>query len=94
MQFVRNVLNEQRRRLTGALMQYIEANVYQHLSPAERRELRNRVIAAVGQYHDTCLDMLKASISDGSVVNEDAVAIMARLDRNITSLRRELTSDA
>ena len=90
MQFVRNVLNEQRRRLTGALMQYLEANVYQHLTDTQQRELRRRVIAAIGQYHDTCLDMLKASVADGSVLNEDAIELIARLDGNVTALRREL----
>lgn len=93
MQFVRNVLNEQRRRLTGSLMQYLEQHVYQHLTEPQRRELRGRVIASIGQYHDTCLDMLKASVSDGSVLNEDAAEIIARLDRNITNLRRELSND-
>lgn len=93
MQFVRNVLNEQRRRLTGTLMQYLEQNVYPRLSPDEQRELRRRVIGAIGQYHDTCLDMLKASVSDGSMINEDAIQIIARLDSNMTALRRELASD-
>lgn len=91
MQFVRNVLNEQRRRLTGTLMQYLEQNVYQHLTDPQRKELRSRVIGAIGQYHDTCLDMLKASVVDGTLINEDAAAIMARLDSNVSALRRELT---
>lgn len=90
MQFVRNVLNEQRRRLTGNLMQQLESTVYPHLTDAQQRDLRRRVIGAIGQYHDTCLDMLKASVSDGSVVNEDAVELIARLDSNVTALRREL----
>lgn len=90
MQFARNMLNEQRRRLIGNLMTYIEGNVYRHLSPDEQRELRKRVLTAVGAYHDVCVDMLKASIDDGTVINEDAVRLMAQLSRQMDALRSEL----
>lgn len=91
MQFARNVLNEQRRRLIGNLMQYLEGSVYQHLSEPQQRELRKRVLTAVGAYHDVCLDMLKASIDDGSVVNEEALRLMSRLSKQMDSLGKELT---
>lgn len=91
MQFARNMLNEQRRRLVGNLMTYIESNVYRHLSPEDQRELRKRVLTAVGAYHDVCVDMLKASIDDGSVINEDAVRLMAQLSRQMDALREEVT---
>ena len=90
MQFARNVLNEQRRRLIGNLMQYMERHVYQHLTPDEQRELRARVLVAVGAYHDVCIDMLKASIDDGTVVNEEALKLMARLSQQMEGLRQEL----
>lgn len=91
MRFARNVLNEQRRRLIGNLMTYMERNVYEHLAPVEQRELRSRVLLAVGQYHDVCLDMLKASIDDGTmVVNEDAVRLMGQLSQQVENLRAEL----
>lgn len=90
MQFARNLLNEQRRRLVGNLMTYIETNVYRHLSPDEQRELRKRILTAVGAYHDVCIDMLKASIDDGSMVNEDALKLMARLSQQMENLRSEL----
>lgn len=91
MQFARNMLNEQRRRLIGNLMTYIESNVYRHLSPDEQRELRKRILTAVGAYHDVCIDMLKASIDDGTMVNEDALKLMARLSQQMENLRAELT---
>lgn len=91
MQFARNVLNEQRRRLIGNLMQYLEANVYAHLNEYEQRELRKRVLTAVGAYHDVCLDMLKASINDGTMVNEDAQRLMATLSQQMDALRRDLS---
>ena len=93
MQFARNVLNEQRRRLVGNLMQYLEANVYTHLSEHEQRELRKRVLTAVGAYHDVCLDMLKASIDDGSVVNEEALHLLARVSNQLDALRGETVRD-
>lgn len=89
-QFVRNVLNEQRRRLIGNVMQYLEGHVYTRLSPDEQRELRRRILAAVGAYHDVCLDMLKASIEDGSVVNEEALRLLAQLSQQVDGLRQEL----
>lgn len=88
MQFARNVLNEQRRRLIGNLMQYLESHVYAHLDEHEQRELRKRVLTAVGAYHDVCLDMLKASIDDGSVVNEDALRL---LSQQVDALRKDLS---
>ena len=92
MQFVRNMLNEQRKRAVGSLMQYLEANVYDRLSIEERQELRARVLAAIGQYHDTCLDMMKASINDGTLINEDAVRMLAKLNSDVTHLRREVAN--
>lgn len=90
MQFARNVLNEQRRRLIGNLMTYMERHVYEHLTPDQQRELRSRVLTSVGAYHDVCLDMLKASIDDGTLVNEDAVRLMAQLSQQMDALRKEL----
>jgi len=92
MQFVRNMLNEQRKRAVGSLMQYLEANVYDRLSVEEQRELRARVLGAIGQYHDTCLDMMKASVNDGTLINEDAVRMLAKLNTDMGLLRREVTN--
>jgi hypothetical protein len=89
MQFVRNMLNEQRRRAVGTLMQYLEINIFPRLTEAEQRELRGKVIGAVGQYHDVCLDMLKASVNDGTVVNVEALRLISELN---TRLSQERTS--
>lgn len=88
MNFVRNMLNEQRRRVVGSLMQYFEANVYEHLTPAQQKELRGRVIASIGQYHDVCLDMLKASVNDGTVMNDEAARLLARLNTEVGRLTK------
>lgn len=87
MQFVRNMLTEQRKRLVGSLMQYLEQNVYQHLTEDEQRALRQKVLSAVSQHHDVCLDMLKASVVDGSVINDEALRMIASMHRDVKALR-------
>lgn len=87
MQFVRNMLIERRQRLVGTLMRYMEAEIYPKLTEHERRELRKRILTAIDSYHDVCLDMLKASVEDGSILNDEATRLLARLNSSIDSLR-------
>lgn len=88
--FVRNMMIEQRKRTVGGLMQYMEKNIYPRLHPSERDALRTKVLETVGAYHDVCLDMLKASVNDGSIVNEQAVLAMAELHADVRALRKDL----
>lgn len=85
MQFVRNLLIEQRRRTIGALMGHIEERVYPRLPAAERKDLRDKVLATVNAYHDICLDILKSSVSDGTVVNEEAVRMLTEMHAAMTA---------
>jgi hypothetical protein len=87
-EFVRNLLIEQRKRLTGTLMKYLEVNVYPTLSPKQRTELRDKVLAAIGAYHDTCLDILKASVDDGFEQNQLAMEVRD-LTSSLSRLLRE-----
>lgn len=90
MQFIRNLLGEQRRRAVGMLMGYVEVEVYPHLSPAARRELRAQVMRAIDGYHVVVLDILKSSIDDGtSVLNQEFLTLLAELRNDIASLRTE-----
>lgn len=88
--FVKNLVVEQRKRLVGSLMDYIERNVYQYLPPEERVALREKVLMAVGTYHDTILDIIKASVNDGSELNENALVMLRDLNRSIEMLKRNL----
>jgi hypothetical protein len=90
MQFVRNMLNEQRRRAVASLMQYLEDNVFERLTEREQRELRAKVIGSIGQYHDVCLDMLKASVNDGTLMNDEAARLLAGLKTDVAHLRRSV----
>lgn len=85
MEFVRNLLIEQRRRAVGTLMGYIEANVAAKLDRQQNKELRDQVLRTIGAYHDVCLDVLKSSVNDGSVVNEEALRLLGEIHQQVTS---------
>lgn len=89
-QFVNNLMAAQRKRALGTLMTYLEREVYPHLDPTAQRALRERVIGAIGAYHETTLDVLKAAVSDGSAINQDALTILSRMDANLRTLAREV----
>lgn len=86
--FVRNLLVEQRGRLIGSILGHVEREVYPKLDPEARSLLRQKVLTSVGVYHDTVLDILKASVNDGAVVNEEALRLLADLHRDVQALRR------
>ena len=88
-EFVRNLLTEQRKRMVGSLMGYLEREVYPRLTVPQQRALREKVLASTAPYHDACLDMLKASVNDGTVVNEEALRLISELN---TRLSQERTS--
>jgi hypothetical protein len=77
--FIKNLAIEQRRRLVGSILEYAEQRVYPHIPVAEQRAFRQKVLTAVGAYHDMTLDMLKASVSDGTVVNERALELLEQI---------------
>lgn len=90
-EFVRNLAVEQRKRLVGSLMEHLERNVYPVLSPDQRTALRQKVLQSVGAYHDFILDVLKASVSDGSVTNEHALELLAEINKKLD--RRTVPGD-
>lgn len=85
--FVRNVLGEQRKRAVASILSYAEGNIYPQLTERQQRDLRAKVIAAIAQYHDTCLDMLKASVDDGTAVNQEALRLLVKINRDVTAMR-------
>jgi hypothetical protein len=89
MEFAKNLLNEQRRRMVGSLMSYIEHNIYPVLSPEERTELRSKVLASTSAYHDVCLDMLKASVADGTTLNDEALQLIHGMRADLKAMRRD-----
>lgn len=77
--FARALAVEQRRRLVGSLMEFAERQLYPHLTRELQQAFRQKVMQSVGSYHDLMLDMLKASINDGSVVNEEALSLLEEI---------------
>lgn len=89
MQFVRNLLIEQRKRAVGSLMGHIETAVYPRLTVGEQKVLREKVLTTLSAYHDVCLDILKSSVADGTVVNEEALQMLSDIHSQVGALRRE-----
>ncbi len=86
--FVRAMLMEQRRRLIGSIMEYTEQCVFPRLEEHEQRAFRKKVLQSVGVYHDTVLDMVKASVNDGFMVNEAALEAIERLHVDLRAVRK------
>jgi hypothetical protein len=84
--FVRRLITEQRRRLVGSLMRHIEIEIYPHLPQGKQRELREKVLASVGAYHDVVLDVVTASVDDNSVVNEKLLEAIEAMHRDVRAL--------
>lgn len=85
MHFVRRLLAEQRKRAVASILSAIEAK---GLPDADQRELRSQILAAINQYHDTTLDILKSSVNDGSQVNEEALRLIAEFNRRVHEMKR------
>lgn len=89
-EFARQLAVEQRKRLVGSLMDHIEKRVYPHIPVDERNALRTKVMQSVGAYHDFILDVLKASVSDGMVGNDEALALLQQIHASQQQLRRDM----
>lgn len=84
--FVRNLLIEQRRRVVGSIMSYAETEILPAVPPVKRKEFRDKVLASVGAYHDVCLDVLKASINDGFITNEEVLTALRDIHSDVKKL--------
>lgn len=81
--FVRNLLIEQRKRAVGGIMSHAEKNMFPVLSPSQQKMFRDKVLSSIGSYHDTCLDILKASVDDGYVVNQEALDLLRKIHQAV-----------
>lgn len=79
MDFVQNIAKEQRKRLVGSIMEFAEREMYPHLPDDVKKRFREKVLQSTGQYHDMVLDVLKASTSESSVVNEAAIELLEQI---------------
>lgn len=88
--FARNLACEQRNRLVGSLLGYLEKEVYPSLPSVKRKEVRSKVLASVGVYHDFVLDCLGAVVESGSVNNEEVLRLLRALHAGQANLARVL----
>jgi hypothetical protein len=70
-------------------MTHAEKNLFEGMSVPQQRAFREKVLASVGVYHDTCLDILKASVNDGSVVNAEALTLLTDIHAFVKKSDRE-----
>ena len=86
-EFVIRFLGEQRNRMVGSIMGYLEREVWPHLDDNERRALRAKVLQSAGVYHDACRDMLKASVrtdgETGVLINQHALELIQELHEHV-----------
>lgn len=87
--YATRVAIEQRRRLVGSIMAYVERELYPGMLPDARTALRSKVLQSVGVYHDFVLDCLKAMLepADGSVPNEAVIEALGDLATEVRMLR-------
>lgn len=89
-ELVRALAVEQRKRLVASLMEYAERNLYPSMTGDARRAYRDKVLASVGVYHDMMLDVLRASMSDDVLVNEEALGLLRSIHSGQQRMSRSL----
>lgn len=83
-EFATRLASEQRARLVSSILSHAEREVYPKLAAHERKAFREKVLASVGVYHDFVLDCLRASTDNGSVVNEEALALLHSIHSKVS----------
>lgn len=80
-----SLLSSSHRRLVATVMGHIERQIYPLLNIDQRRELREVVIRAVGTYHETALDCLKATENepDDGLRNERLWDLLEQIHRAV-----------
>lgn len=76
----KDFLTRQRKRATGSVLGHAErAEWYGKLTPREKADLRDKVLSAIGTYHDAVLDVINTLDGGGGVHNEKALELLAEL---------------
>lgn len=91
--FVRKLLSEQRSRAIGSLLGECERSAWWNkLGDGDKHLLKASIMRYVGGYHDTVLDILKASglEDEKAVLNELALTAVRDLNHRIQRLSGQL----
>lgn len=91
----REFLTKQRKRATGAVLGYMErSGWYERLSSHEKADVRDKVLSAMGAYHDAVLDVISTLDGAGGVHNERALELLTELhDSLLVRQERPLVAD-
>lgn len=79
----KRLLIERRKRCVATILGELEKDVLKpgNLPPARQKEIRSRIIEGIGSYHDTAIDLMRSVVGEAQV-NEQALEILGRIDRN------------
>jgi hypothetical protein len=73
---LRRLAIETRKRAVGSIMTYIETtDWYPRLPVGQQKDLRDKILAGIGTYHDLVLDIIKVGHND-TMVNEETLRII------------------
>lgn len=87
----KDFLTKQRKRATGAVLGHAErAEWYARLTPREKADLREKVLSAIGTYHDAVLDVISTLDGNGGMHNERALELLAELHEKLVAPERAL----
>jgi len=91
-EYARRVAQGARQRCVGGIMRHAEEQLYPKLTKVEQTALREKVLSSIGAYHDCVLDLLRASVDDGTLkVNEAALEAIARMHKVAGLMERQLS---
>lgn len=86
----REFLTKQRKRATGSVLGHAEhSQWYVRLSKEEKAEFREKVLSALGSYHDAVLDVISTLDGGGGIHNEAALGLLQQLHEALVPPRRE-----
>lgn len=78
---IQDFLANRRNRCVGSILGNAERDFFDKLTPQQRDAFRQLVRDAVGSYHDSVLDLVRAE--DGVMRNEEVLAALTRIERKV-----------
>jgi hypothetical protein len=88
--FVRELTGKARRRAVASILTYSEQQFGSRLEPEEWERYREKVLNALGVYHDSIMDVV-STLGDGpAVVNEAVLEALTRLESSQIRMVRAL----
>ena len=85
---VRGLLSERRRRAVADTLGSLErSEIWDKMSKDEQERVRQTVRRAVNGYHELVIDLLKVMNDGTSMVNDQAVAMIADVHRDMMARR-------